>query len=69
MEERIAAGRNLNLKGKNMFRVPGFGVPSFMVQDVPGWTSTNYDNYSTSIRTDDAGLFVHVLYGPATGVH
>jgi endoglucanase len=39
-----------------------FDVPNFMVQDVPGWTPTNYDNYSTSIRTDDAGALVHILY-------
>ena len=43
-------------------RAGAFDVPNFMVQDVPGWTLTNYDNYSTSIRTDDAGLLVHSLY-------
>ena len=45
-----------------------FDVPDFMVQNVPGWTYTNYDNFPpsncpTSTTTgDNAGELVHVLY-------
>jgi endoglucanase len=45
-----------------------FDVPDFMVQDVPGWAYTNYDNFPSTncpISTtagDNAGELVHVLY-------
>ena len=44
-----------------------FDVAGFMVKDVPGWTPSNYDNYSPSapvpiIKNDDAGLLVEKLF-------
>jgi hypothetical protein len=44
-----------------------FDVPGFMVQVVPGWTYTNYNNLSPSncsesITGENAGDLVHVLY-------
>ncbi len=37
----------------------GYDAPPFLVQTVPGWTPTNYDNYSPSATLDDAGLLIH----------
>ena len=36
----------------------GFDAPGFMVQGVPGWTPTNYDNFSSTSTADDAGLLI-----------
>jgi hypothetical protein len=38
-----------------------FDISGFMVQNVPGWTYTNYDNFSPTVA-DNAGLLVNVLY-------
>ena len=45
-----------------------FDIPGFMVQDVPGWTYTNYDNFpptncpTSTTPGDNAGDLVHALY-------
>jgi endoglucanase len=45
-----------------------FDIPGFMVQNVPGWTYTNYDNFppancpTSTTMGDNAGALVHVLY-------
>jgi hypothetical protein len=45
-----------------------FDVPGFMVQNVPGWAYTNYDNFppadcpTSTTAGDNAGQLVHVLY-------
>jgi endoglucanase len=45
-----------------------FDIPGFMVQGVPGWTYTNYDNFppancpTSTISGGNAGDLVHVLY-------
>ena len=45
-----------------------FDIPGFMVQDVPGWTYTNYDNFpptdcpTSTTAGGNAGDLVHVLY-------
>lgn len=36
-----------------------FDMPRFVVQDIPGWTLTNYDNYSASSTTEGSGTLVH----------
>lgn len=36
-----------------------FDIPRFMVQDVPGWSYTNYDNFSPSSTIQNAGELVH----------
>lgn len=36
-----------------------FDIPGFMVQTVPGWTLTNYDNYTPTDSLNNAGILVH----------
>jgi hypothetical protein len=45
-----------------------FDVEGFMAQNVPGWTPTNYNNYSPSETLDDAGLLVNKLFLANYGV-
>lgn len=44
-----------------------FDIPNFMVQDVPGWTYTNYNNFSDANQKDDAGQLVHKLFSTDYG--
>ena len=39
-----------------------FDIPGVMVQNVPGWISTNYDNYTDTNTALDAGLLVEKLF-------
>jgi len=36
-----------------------FDVPHFVVQDIPGWTLTNYDNYSNTSTIEGSGTLVY----------
>lgn len=36
-----------------------FDMPQFVVQDIPGWTLTNYDNFSAASTTEGSGTLVH----------
>jgi hypothetical protein len=36
-----------------------FDVPRFVVQDIPVWTLTNYDNYSNTSTTEGSGTLVY----------
>lgn len=36
-----------------------FDVPRFVVQDVPGWTLTNYDNIAQNTQIDGSGTLVY----------
>lgn len=36
-----------------------FDMPQFVVQDIPGWTLTNYDNFSATSATEGSGTLVH----------
>jgi hypothetical protein len=36
-----------------------FDVPRFVVQDIPGWTLTNYDDYSATSTTEGSGTLVY----------
>ena len=39
-----------------------FDVPQFVVQDIPGWTLTNYENYSDTSTTEGSGTLVYNDY-------
>ena len=54
----------LNYCRSNNIAVGGgaFDIPGLLVQNVPGWTPTNYDNYSPSNTGDDAGALLEVLF-------
>lgn len=36
-----------------------FDMPRFVVQDIPGWTLTNYDNIAQNTSTDGSGTLVY----------
>ena len=36
-----------------------FDVPHFVVQDIPGWTLTNYEDYSATSTTEGSGTLVY----------
>ncbi|HEX7934527.1 MAG TPA: cellulase family glycosylhydrolase [Paraburkholderia sp.] len=36
-----------------------FDVPRFVVQNIPGWTLTNYDNMTQNTQTDGSGTLVY----------
>lgn len=44
-----------------------FDMPQFVVQDIPGWTLTNYDNYSATSTTEGSGTLVHNTFAANYG--
>lgn len=36
-----------------------FDLPRFVVQDIPGWTPTNYDGIAQNTQTDGSGMLVY----------
>lgn len=44
-----------------------FDMPRFVVQNIPGWTLTNYDNYSATSTTEGSGTLVHIDFAANYG--